>query len=312
MPLVFQIFSIDANKCSFSVSRAGCGSFTVHGSHVKESWVSALVSAQISSPVTRLWHVSLIPEGWISTHAVCDHFCFRAVIRIKINEAAIKITTYCHTLIFFSVESRAPSISFSSGKRQQYNLALKCHFVIGSFPRFFSCNQPHHALCSPTSSLPSRQCCNWELLPLLPPSSSFPYKQTRPGLWCAHPSLCPVLFLCLSSSSSFGGSSEILPLLDHPDLHCHDFIFFFVTFSYLSSNSWLPVTDFLFSLEYTGAFRMGHQAFLLQLLQEVPVYSYVPLNRNPAFLSGEKSGFKHWSIEKNLYLYFEVPAIFHL
>lgn len=137
MPLVFQISFIDANKCSFSVSHANCGSFTVHGSHVKQSWVSASVSAQISSPENRLWHVFLIPEGWISIYTICDHFCFRAVILIKINETAIKIATYCHTLICFSVESRALGTSFSSWEDQQYNLALKYHFVIGFFPSFF-------------------------------------------------------------------------------------------------------------------------------------------------------------------------------
>lgn len=58
---------------------------------------------------------------------------------------------------------------------------------------------------------------------------------------------------------------------------------------------------------------MGRQAFLLQLLHyKVLVYSYVPLNRNPAFLAGEKSGFKHQSTKKSLYLHFEIPAIFCL
>lgn len=181
MPLVFPIFFIDASKCLLSVSCPSCGSFTVHGSRVKESWVSAPVSAQISSAVTRFWHVSLIPEGWISMHTVCDHFCFRAVICIKINEAAIKITTYCHTLICFPVESRAPGISFSSREQQWYNLALKCHFVIGFFPRFISYNEPQHVLHSPASSLPSRWCCNSELLPLMLSSISFLYKQTSSG-----------------------------------------------------------------------------------------------------------------------------------
>lgn len=84
----------------------------------------------------------------------------------KTNEAAIK-TMYSYTLICFAVESRATGISFSSGTQQQYNLALKSHFVIGSFQvlfLIFLLNQPHHAQFSPTSSLLSCWYCNSELL----------------------------------------------------------------------------------------------------------------------------------------------------
>lgn len=172
---------------------------------------------------------------------------------------------------------------FSLGTQQQYNLALKCHFLIAFFPSFISCNQPHDALCSLASSLLSCWYCNSELLlftesqnhqdwkrPPRPSNSTvnpappksllnhFLYKQTSQVLrigWGqilhAYSSFCLVLFLCLGSSSSSGRSEEMLPLLDLCRSLLLTFVFFH-KFSYLSSTSCLPFTDFLCSLEYTG------------------------------------------------------------
>lgn len=111
--------------------------------------------------------VTCVLVSWgMDFHTHWDHFCFSTVILIKINEAAIK-TMYSYTLICIAVESRATGTSFSSGTQQQYNLALKSHFVIGLFQVLFLIlflNQTHHAQFSSTSSLLSCWYCNSELL----------------------------------------------------------------------------------------------------------------------------------------------------
>lgn len=95
----------------------------------------------------------------------------------------------------------------------------------------------------------------------LPPAASFKSKQ---DLACV---LIPRSVL--SSSSAFPRPPHLEDLQK-----CYLFsatqiftalIFFFpfVTFSYLSSNSWLPVTDFLFSLEYMGTLKVDRWATLL-------------------------------------------------